>query len=104
MSRPKSTPQQSDATRPVKRKARAGSKADDTLRPQVKAVLMQIRELFKISAQHFQRIEASCGVSGSQLWMMAQLMDKPGSKISELATALSIHLSTASNLLDKMEI
>jgi DNA-binding MarR family transcriptional regulator len=67
------------------------------------AVLSQFRELFKLSARHFQRIESSCGVSGSQLWGMAELQAKPGLKISELASALSIQLSTASNLLDKLE-
>jgi len=66
-------------------------------------VLQRIREIFRVSQQHFQRIEAKCGVSGAQLWALAELKAKPGSKISELAIALSVHLSTASNLLDRLE-
>jgi DNA-binding MarR family transcriptional regulator len=67
------------------------------------AVLQHIRELFRVSQQHFQRIEARCGVSGTLLWAMAELKARPGMKISDLATTLSVHLSTASNLLDRLE-
>jgi DNA-binding MarR family transcriptional regulator len=67
------------------------------------AVLKRIRELFRVSQQHFQRIESRCGVSGAQLWALSELQRRPGSKISELADALSVHLSTASNLLDRLE-
>jgi DNA-binding MarR family transcriptional regulator len=66
-------------------------------------VLQHIRELLRVSQQHFQRIEARCGVSGALLWAMAELKARPGMKISELATALSVQLSTASNLLDRLE-
>jgi DNA-binding MarR family transcriptional regulator len=66
-------------------------------------VLKQFRELFRVSQQHFQRIEERCGVSGAQLWALAELDAKPGLKISELAAILSVHVSTASNLLDKLE-
>ena len=67
------------------------------------AVLHQFRELFRVSQRHFQRIEARCGVSGAQLWALSELAKHPGLTISELARALSIHLSTSSNLLDKLE-
>jgi DNA-binding MarR family transcriptional regulator len=67
------------------------------------AVLQHVRELLRVSQQHFQRVEARCGVSGAQLWALAELQARPGSKISELATALSVHLSTASNLLGRLE-
>jgi len=66
-------------------------------------VLQHIRELLRVSQQHFQRIEARCGVSGAQLWALAELQARPVSKISELAVALSVHLSTASNLVDRLE-
>jgi DNA-binding MarR family transcriptional regulator len=66
-------------------------------------VLLQFRELFRVSQQHFQRIESNCGVSGAQLWALAELKTTPGLTVSGLARALSIHLSTSSNLLDKLE-
>jgi DNA-binding MarR family transcriptional regulator len=67
------------------------------------SVLQKFRELFRASQQHFQRIESNCGVSGAQLWAMSELAARPAQKISELAAAMSIHLSTASNLLGKLE-
>jgi DNA-binding MarR family transcriptional regulator len=66
-------------------------------------VLRQIRQLFRASQEHFKRVEARCGVSGVQVWAASELRERPGLTISQLASALSIHLSTASNLLDRME-
>lgn len=67
-------------------------------------VLRQFRELFRVSQQHFQRIESACGVSGAQLWALTEISTHPGMTVSELARTLSVHLSTASNLLDKLEV
>src|SRR5208283_3985669 len=87
---------------PVPRPAKgAGSSSSKSAR--ALAVLQHIRELLRVSQQHFQRIEARCGVSGAQLWALAELQARPVSKISELAVALSVHLSTASNLVDRLE-
>ncbi len=83
-------------------KASPGRGRDSRLRREA-IVLRHIRELFRVSQQHFKRIEARCGVSGVQVWAVAELKARPGMTISELASALSIHLSTASNLLDRME-
>jgi DNA-binding MarR family transcriptional regulator len=92
----------SAARRPVATKsngaARNGSAGSDAL-----AVLRQFRELFRVSQQHYQRIEAHCGVSGAQLWALAELSRRPGLTVSGLARVLSVHLSTSSNLLDKLE-
>lgn len=65
--------------------------------------LRQFRVIFGAVRQHFQTVEKACGVSGAQIWAMAALHQTPGMKVSELAQALSIHTSTASNLLDKIE-
>lgn len=65
--------------------------------------LRQFRVIFGTVRQHFKAIEKACGVSGAQIWAMAALRQTPGMKVSELAQALSIHASTASNLLDKIE-
>jgi DNA-binding MarR family transcriptional regulator len=79
------------------------SKDSSVSRSAANAVLRQFRELFRVSQQHFQRIEADCGVSGSQLWALSEMARTPGIRISDLAKAMSIHVSTASNLLDKLE-
>jgi DNA-binding MarR family transcriptional regulator len=65
--------------------------------------LRQFRVIFGAVRQHFQTVEKACGVSGAQIWAMAALRQTPGMRVSELAQALSIHASTASNLLDKIE-
>ncbi|KAB2325191.1 MarR family transcriptional regulator [Betaproteobacteria bacterium SCN1] len=66
-------------------------------------VLRQFRVIFGAVRQHYQGVEKACGVSGAQIWAMAALRESPGLKVSELAQTLSIHPSTASNLLDKIE-
>ena len=66
-------------------------------------VLQHLRELYRVSQQHFQRIEVRCGLSGAQLWALSELRARPGATISQVASALSVHLSTASNLLDRLE-
>jgi DNA-binding MarR family transcriptional regulator len=65
--------------------------------------LRQFRVIFGAVRQHFQTVEKACGVSGAQIWVLAALRERPGLKVSELAQAMSIHASTASNLLDKIE-
>ncbi|MHB1092346.1 MarR family winged helix-turn-helix transcriptional regulator [Thiobacillus sp.] len=65
--------------------------------------LRQFRVIFGAVRQHYQAVEKACGVSGAQIWAMSALLQTPGMKVSELAQALSIHASTASNLLDKIE-
>ncbi len=72
--------------------------------PPALAVLRQFRELFRVSQQHFQRVESRCGVSGAQLWALSELRKRPGITVSTLARTLSIHLSTASNLVGKLEL
>lgn len=71
--------------------------------PAAREALRQFRVIFGAVRQHFQSVEKACGVSGAQIWAMAALQQNPGMKVTELAQALSIHTSTASNLLDKIE-
>lgn len=71
--------------------------------PAADEALRQFRLIFGAVRQHFKAIEKACGVSGSQIWVMAALREEPGMKVSVLAKTLSIHTSTASNLLDKIE-
>lgn len=66
-------------------------------------VLKKFRIIFGAVRQHFHAVEKACGVSGAQVWVMAALAEHPGMRVSQIAEALSIHQSTASNLLDKVE-
>ncbi len=70
---------------------------------QVMGVLKQFRVVFRSVKAHFQWVEDQCGVSGAQLWAIATVGATPGMKVSDLAKALAIHQSTASNMLDRLE-
>lgn len=65
--------------------------------------LKHFRLIFGSVRSHFLAVERACGVSGAQVWVMAVLAERPGLKVGELAEALSIHQSTTSNLLNKLE-
>lgn len=65
--------------------------------------LGKLLQLVRVVQSGMQNIDASHGLSGSQLWALWQLHEQPGMRVSELAEAQRIHASTASNLLDKLE-
>ena len=64
--------------------------------------LKRFRLIFKAVQQHSLRVETLCGVSSTQHWAMWELSRASGLKVTELARIMSIHHSTASNLLDKL--
>lgn len=66
-------------------------------------VLKLFRILVKSIRGHYQVVENRSGVSGAQLWALAHVAGNPGSKVGELARALAIHQSTASNLVGRLE-
>jgi len=66
-------------------------------------VLEQFRVIVKSIRRHYQDVERRAGVSGAQLWALAQIASQPGARVGELARALAIHQSTASNLLRALE-
>jgi DNA-binding MarR family transcriptional regulator len=66
-------------------------------------VLKQFRVLLRSIKRHYQWVEQECGMSGAQLWAMAEIADAPGIKVSDLARQLGVHLSTASNMLRRLE-
>lgn len=67
------------------------------------AVTQQLRIVFKAMQAHSKTVEKACGLSSAQLWMLHEVAQTPGLKVSQLATLLSIHASTCSNMLDKLE-
>lgn len=69
----------------------------------MKNILRDFRIIFRSIQMHSHRVQGRCGVSAVQLWAMWELSITPGLKVSELSRVLSIHQSTASNMLDKLE-
>lgn len=67
------------------------------------AILQKLRIVIRAAQRHSGWIEKQCGVTGTQLWMMQELHEKPGLRVGEIAARIAIHQTTASNLLDALE-
>jgi len=65
-------------------------------------VLEQFRVIVKSIRRHYRDVERRAGVTGAQLWALAQIAGQPGSPVGELARALAVHQSTASNLVREL--
>lgn len=68
-----------------------------------KAVLEQFRVIMRSAKKHFQQVQERTGVTAAQLWALVELQHKPGMRVTELAHALAVHQSTASNLIECLE-
>ncbi len=66
-------------------------------------VLGLFRIIFKSASKHFEDIEKSVGITGAQLWALSEVAEAPGITVSNLAKKMSLHQSTTSNMVDKME-
>lgn len=76
-------------------------------RPGVKAapgdtvtqVLRRFRLVFNTVQRHFRAVETRSGISGAQVWALSMVAAQPGIGVGDLAGAMHVHQSTASNLL-----
>lgn len=66
------------------------------------AVLKLFRVIFQSINRHSHEVERKAGIGGAQLWALAEISGRARITVTELAKAMSIHQSTASNLLDKL--
>lgn len=66
-------------------------------------VLKSLRIIFRSIQAHSRLVQKESGVSSTQLWMLWEIFNTPGMKVTELAGVLSIHQSTCSNILDKLQ-
>ena len=83
------------ATRtPPRKKPAGGDAADPAAR-----VLRRFRLVFNTVKSHFRAVVSKAGISGAQLWALSVVHGRPGIGVSELARAMDVHQSTASNLL-----
>ncbi|MDP2152981.1 MAG: MarR family transcriptional regulator [Methylotenera sp.] len=79
--------------------------AANNLNSQTQALetLKLFRIIFKSANRHFHEVEKLAGLGGASLWALAEIAETENSTVTDLATQMSIHQSTASNLLDKLE-
>lgn len=61
-------------------------------------VLRRFRLVFNAVKTHFREVEKKAGVAGAQLWALSVVRDRPGIGVGDLARAMDVHQSTASNL------
>jgi len=62
-------------------------------------VLRSFRVVFNAVKTHFRQVEKRAGVGGAQLWALSVIRSRPGIGINDLARAMDIQQSTASNLI-----
>lgn len=62
-------------------------------------VLRQFRQVFNAVRSHFQQVEKRAGIGGAQLWALSIIEQCPGRGVTDLARAMDIRQSTASNLI-----
>lgn len=85
---------------PSARKPARGSAGDDVeLSDSALRVLRRFRVVFNTMKSHFRAVEKRAGIAGAQLWALSVIRDRPGIGVGQLAKAMDIHQSTASNLL-----
>src|SRR5690349_10765682 len=65
-------------------------------------VLTLFRQIVASAKRHFQSVQKKCGITGAQLWALWQISAHPGLKVGDLARHMSVHQSTASNLVDRL--
>lgn len=70
--------------------------------PLATETLKQLRIIISAVRQHFRALEEACGVSGAQIWILSAIAETPGITVSQLGKTLSVHVSTVSNMLDKL--
>lgn len=83
--------------------ARDRDEENDVHRVLFQAVLKNLRIIFRSVQTYSRLVEKESGVSAAQLWMLWELDNEPGLTVSRLANVLSIHQSTCSNMLDKLQ-
>lgn len=74
----------------------------DTATPLTLEVLQQFRVIYGSMRQYFRELEESCGLPGSQTWILQEVERAPEIGITDLAGRLGIHQSTCSILVEKL--
>ncbi|NML60216.1 MarR family transcriptional regulator [Massilia sp. RP-1-19] len=65
-------------------------------------VLRQFRIVFNTVKSHFRQVERDTGIGGAMLWALSEIRATPGIGVNDLARALDVHQSTASNLVKSL--
>lgn len=66
------------------------------------SVLKSFRIIYGSVRHHFRDVRRVTGISGSQLWILHEVVGNKDIGVSELAAKLAIHQSTCSQLVEKL--
>ena len=64
--------------------------------------LQSFRTIFGSARHHDADVRRSGGISGSQLWALAEIAGRDGMTVNALAERMALHQSTASNLVNAL--
>jgi DNA-binding MarR family transcriptional regulator len=64
--------------------------------------LQSLRTVFGSARTHDAEVRHTAGISGSQLWALAEIGDQAGITVSGLADRMALHQTTASNLVNTL--
>jgi len=79
-------------------RSRAVAEPETPLADPAARVLRRFRRVFSAVRSHFREIEKHAGIGGAQVWALSLVEQHPGLGVKDLALAMDIHPSTASNL------
>lgn len=91
-----------DKPRRARNKAAAVPPAAPQVAEPAARVLRRFRLVFNAVKTHFQQVEKRAGVGGAQLWALSVVRAAPGIGVGDLARAMDIHQTTASNLVKSL--
>lgn len=89
-------------TESSRRTAAEVSASDSPRNEPATRVLRRFRLVFNAVKTHFRQVEKTAGVGGAQLWALSLIRDAPGMGVNDLARAMDVHQSTASNLVKSL--
>ena len=76
---------------------------DQGSRESMLEVLAQFRVLVRSIREHYRVVEDKASIGGAQLWALSEIAGAPDTSVGDLARRLAVHISTASNLVGRLE-
>lgn len=94
----KQRPQRANGEIKTRRVPASSDPTNSDLGDSAARVVRQFRVVFNAVKAHFQQVEKKAGVGGAQLWALSVIRSCAGIGVNDLARAMDVHQSTASNL------
>jgi MarR family transcriptional regulator, organic hydroperoxide resistance regulator len=86
------------AARRKPKRARSAATRSDRAQMELHT-LQEFRKVFGAARRHDADVRRLAGISGSQLWALAEIARSAGMRVNDLSERMAVHQTTASNLL-----